>query len=83
MKRLVDRDGVGAEHAGGTGEELANVLDAAVDVSADVVWIVLLHRCRRPSASLEDPFAEPRRETLHLCLDPVSHVEVDPLGTWQ
>ena len=44
-------------------QELADVLDAAVDVAADVVRVVRLHRGRVPDGPSEDEVAEARART--------------------
>ena len=47
----------------------------AVDVAADVVRVVRLHRGRPVRRAGQDPVAEPGREALDLGLDPVGHVD--------
>ena len=61
-------------------KELPPVADAAVDVAADVVGVVRLHRrgvLRRPG---EDAVAEPGREPLDLGLDRGGHVDGRAVG---
>ncbi len=52
------RYGSSAGH--GRKSELADVLDAAVDVAADIVRVVRLHRCRPMDGAGQDPVAEAR-----------------------
>ena len=59
----------------GTGEELRQGRRAAVDVAADVVRVVALHRRRAERRAREDPLAEAGREALDLRLDPLRHVD--------
>jgi hypothetical protein len=65
--------GVEIERRPGPDEELADVLDAAVDVAADVVRVVRLHRRGRMGRAGEDALAKGGRETLDLGLDPGRH----------
>jgi hypothetical protein len=74
---------VRGEPGGGTGEELAQVLDAAVDVPAHAVGVTVLELCRAHRASREDPLAEAgaKRSICASILAVMSSRE--PFGTWQ
>ena len=82
-KTPASRRRVGVEPSDRAGEELAEVRDAAGDVAADVVRVVLLELggCRRPAG--EDPVAEARREALDLASIASVMSTVEPFGTWQ
>ena len=64
----------------GAEQELAHVLDAAVDVAADVVGVVRLHRARAVHGSGQDEVPEARRIPLDLRLDRLGRVPGPAVG---
>jgi len=69
------RRGVRVEPGDRPGEELAEILEAAVDVAADIVRVVGLDLGRQADGPGEDRIPEAGREPLDLGLDPGAHVE--------
>src|SRR5919202_4779062 len=54
--------------------KLPNVLNAPVDISANVIGVVLLHRGRAHNAARKNPLPKARRESLDLSLDAIGHI---------
>src|SRR5581483_8239309 len=79
VERAVGRR-VGEGTDGGAGEELAEGLQAAVDVAVDVGRVVLLQGDGPHDAALEYAVAEARGEALDLRLDPLGHVDPRAVG---
>ena len=69
-----DGGGPGGPAGDGAGEELRPVLDAAVDVAANVVGVVPLHSRGRDCMAGEDKITEAGGEPLDLGLDSAGHV---------
>ena len=65
---------------GGPCEELAQVLDPAVDVAADVIGVVLLERRWCHDVAGQDAVAKAGSKTLDLGLDAGCHVVRRPMG---
>src|SRR5215467_6174695 len=74
------RRNVWAEANDRAGEVLVEILDAAIDVAADVVGVVGLHLDRRQRVARQDALAETRRKALDLRLDARRHVHVRATG---
>jgi hypothetical protein len=66
---------VRVDEQAGPEDELANVLHAGIDVTADVVRVVRLELRRAVRRAAQDPVAEPGGKTLDLILDPPCHID--------
>ena len=76
----VDRRAPGVETEAGAGNELAEVGDAAGDVAADVVGVMVLESGRGEFVAGEDTITEAGRDPLDLSFDAAGHVDRRTVG---
>src|ERR1019366_6076433 len=62
---------IGIEPGDGTGEQLAHVLDSGVDVTPDVIRVLVVKVGGQADEACRDEATDPGREALDLALDPV------------
>ena len=82
-KEPFGRHAIGYDACCRPGEELAQVLHAAIDIAADVVRVVSLDLRRPHHTACDDAFTEAGRKTSICASIRAVMSTVEPFGTWQ